>query len=152
MLLRDKNWLIIQFFTYCGCITNHSVWVEQIKKFYQRRKSQRTVTVSLIGNKIPLYGGGVDLMSKEGKPVAPVSLTLDFKVRARAYVLGRLVQPKFYKRVQCNVVMDPKKMNVPISLKKFCTYIWLKITKYEGRCNKETNKMTKIYRQVLASG
>ncbi|CAN4082918.1 unnamed protein product [Withania somnifera] len=94
-----------------------------MNKFYQRRKSQRTVTVTLIGSKIPLYGGGVDLSSKEGKPVAPVSLTLDFMVRARAYVLGRVVKPKFYKRVQCAAVMDPKKMNVPISLKKSCTYV-----------------------------
>lgn len=79
--------------------------------------------MTLIGNKIPLYGGGVDLMSKEGKPTAPVSLSLDFMVRARAYVLGRVVKPKFYKRVQCNLVMDPKKMNVAIKLKKSCTYI-----------------------------
>lgn len=97
--------------------------LEQINKFYQRRKSQRTVAVTLIGSKIPLYGGGVDLGSKEGKPIAPVSLNLDFMVRARAYVLGRVVKPKFYKKVQCSVVMDPKKMNVPTSLKKSCTYI-----------------------------
>ncbi|XP_016483491.1 uncharacterized protein LOC107804162 [Nicotiana tabacum] len=94
-----------------------------VKKFYQRRKSQRTVAVTLIGSKIPLYGGGADLISKEGKPVAAVSLVLDFKVRARAYVLGRVVKPKFYNTVQCSVVMDPKKMNVPISLQKSCTYL-----------------------------
>ncbi|GFY86492.1 hypothetical protein Acr_05g0001310 [Actinidia rufa] len=93
-----------------------------IKKFYQSRKSQRTLTVMMQGTRIPLYGGGVDLSSKDGIPTAPVPLTLSFMVRSRAYVLGKLVKPKFYKRVQCSVVLDPKKMNVAMSLKNSCTY------------------------------
>lgn len=79
------------------------------------------MTVTLIGNNIPLYGGGSDLKSKEGKPTAPVPLNLNFVVRARAYVLGKLVKPKFYRTIQCSVVLDPMKMNVALSLKK-CTY------------------------------
>lgn len=90
--------------------------------FYQSRKSQRTVTVTLMGGYIPLYGGSVDLSSNDGKLTAPVPLTLNFKVRARAYVLGKLVKPKFYKRIQCSTVLDPKNMNKAISLKKSCTY------------------------------
>uniref|UniRef100_A0A5B7BL83 Late embryogenesis abundant protein LEA-2 subgroup domain-containing protein n=1 Tax=Davidia involucrata TaxID=16924 RepID=A0A5B7BL83_DAVIN len=93
-----------------------------IKKFYQSRKSERTITVILEGTIIPLYGGGADLSSKDGSATAPVPLTLNFTIRARAYVLGKLVKPKFYRRVQCSVVMDPKKMNVAISLKNSCTY------------------------------
>lgn len=96
----------------------------QIKKFYQSRKSQRTITVTLMGGYIPLYGGSVDLSSNDGKLTAPVPLTLNFKVRARAYVLGKLVKPKFYKRIQCSTVLDPKNMNKAISLKKSCTYQW----------------------------
>ncbi|KAA8547106.1 hypothetical protein F0562_003535 [Nyssa sinensis] len=92
-----------------------------IKEFYQSRKNQRTITVTLEGSTIPLYGGGSDLSSKDGAATAPVPLTLDFTIRARAYVLGKLVKPKFYRRVQCSVVMDPKKMNVAISLKNSCT-------------------------------
>lgn len=92
-----------------------------MKRFYQSRNSQKTVTVMLIGSNIPLYGGGADLGSVGGKPIAPVALNLNFTVRARAYILGRLVKPKFHKRVQCSVVMDPKKMNVLIPLKN-CTY------------------------------
>ncbi|XP_042040852.1 uncharacterized protein LOC121786310 [Salvia splendens] len=93
-----------------------------IKKFYQSRSSQRTVSVMVRGSSIPLYGGGADLGSKEGKPLMPVPLAMNFTVRARAYILGHLVKPKFYKRVQCAVVLDPKKMNVAISLKNSCTY------------------------------
>lgn len=93
-----------------------------INKFYQSRKSQRTLTVTLRGSGIPLYGGGADLTSKDGKPTVRVPLTLRFKLRARAYVLGRLVKPKFYKRVQCSVDLDPKRMNVAVKFHNSCTY------------------------------
>ncbi|GFS34224.1 hypothetical protein Acr_00g0032750 [Actinidia rufa] len=91
-----------------------------INKFYQSRKSQRTLTVMMQGTRVPLYGGGVDLSSKDGIPTAPVPLTLSFMVRSRAYVLGKLVKPNFKKRVQCSAVLDPKKMNVAMSLKNSC--------------------------------
>lgn len=91
-------------------------------KFYQSRKSQRSVRVMVKGSNIPLYGGGANLNSVNGKPVDPVPLTLSVMVRSRAYVLGKLVKPKFYKKIECTVLMDPKKMGVPISLVKNCTY------------------------------
>lgn len=95
----------------------------QVNNFYQSRKSQRTVSVTLLGLDIPLYGGGSDLGSSNSTPTAPVPLTLNFTVQARAYVLGKLVKPKFNKEVQCTVVMDPKKMNTAISFNKTsCTY------------------------------
>ncbi|KAF5736156.1 hypothetical protein HS088_TW14G00291 [Tripterygium wilfordii] len=94
-----------------------------IRKFYQSRKSQRSITVTVQGSGVPLYGGGAILSSLNGVPVQPVPLTLNFMVRSRAYVLGKLVKPKFYKRVQCSVFMDPKKMNVALSLKNNCTYV-----------------------------
>ncbi|KAI4314974.1 hypothetical protein L6164_027828 [Bauhinia variegata] len=92
-----------------------------VEKFYQSRKSQRSIRVAVKGNGIPLYGGGASLNSLNGAPVEAVPLTLSLKVRSKAYVLGKLVKPKFYEKVNCSVVMDPKKMNVPISLNK-CTY------------------------------
>lgn len=91
-------------------------------KFYQSRKSQRSVRVMVKGSNIPLYGGGANLNSVNGKPVDSVPLTLSVMVRSRAYVLGKLVKPKFYKKIECTVLMDPKKMGVPISLVKNCTY------------------------------
>lgn len=94
----------------------------QIHKFYQSRKSQRSLIVTMKGSNIPLYGGGASLGSVNGAPIEPVPLTLSLMVRSRAYVLGRLVKPKFYKRVECGVIIDPKKMNVNMSLKNKCSY------------------------------
>ncbi|XP_059636993.1 uncharacterized protein LOC132279078 [Cornus florida] len=94
-----------------------------MKKFYQSRKSQRSVAVSVIGNKIPLYGSGASLSSSTGTHLTvPVPLNLSFTVRSRAYVLGKLVKPKFYKKIDCSIVFDSKKLNKPISLKNSCTY------------------------------
>ncbi|XP_057527443.1 uncharacterized protein LOC130806399 [Amaranthus tricolor] len=96
-----------------------------LKKFYQSRKSQKTVSVQIFGDKIPLYGSGQTLVgTSTGVPTAPVNMTLSFTVRSRAYVLGQLVKPKFYKTINCNVVYDPNptKKSHPINLKKACTY------------------------------
>ncbi|XP_054810768.1 uncharacterized protein LOC129312171 [Prosopis cineraria] len=93
-----------------------------IAKFYQSRKSQRSMRVTLIGSGIPLYGGGASLSSVKGAPAESVALKLRFVVRWRAKVLGELVKPKFYKKVECMVDMDPKKMNRGISLKNKCSY------------------------------
>ncbi|XP_041004565.1 uncharacterized protein LOC121249822 [Juglans microcarpa x Juglans regia] len=93
-----------------------------VHKFYQSRKSQRSVSVILKGSNIPLYGGGASLSSLNGAPIRPVPLTLKFMVRSKAYVLGKLVKPRFYKRVECSVIMDPKKMSKAISLKNKCTH------------------------------
>ncbi|OAY50949.1 uncharacterized protein LOC110615028 [Manihot esculenta] len=93
-----------------------------LKKFYQSRKSQRSVAISVMSNKIPLYGSGASLSSSTGTTTLPVPLKLNFVVRSRAYVLGKLVKPKFNKRIECDVTFDLKKLNVPISLKKSCTY------------------------------
>ncbi|XP_068659132.1 NDR1/HIN1-like protein 1 [Aristolochia californica] len=96
----------------------------QMKNFYQSRKSHRSMTVVVIGSKIPLYGGGASLTTPNGNPKTntPVPLALSFMVRSRAYVLGKLVKPKFYINVQCSVILDQKKMNQPVSLKNSCKY------------------------------
>jgi hypothetical protein len=94
----------------------------QMKKFYQSRRSQRLVSVAVMGSKIPLYGSGASLSSTTGMPSLPVPLKLKFEIRSRAYVLGKLVKPKYYKKVQCSVIFDPKKINVSVSLKKSCKY------------------------------
>ncbi|WVZ85658.1 hypothetical protein U9M48_032555 [Paspalum notatum var. saurae] len=106
-----------------------------IKYFYQARKSQRSLTVSVVGDKVPLYGGGSSLSStpttlpppkKKAPPVVvpppPVPLQLAVRVRARAFVLGRLVKPKFYSEASCSVTMDQTKLGKPVSLAKACTY------------------------------
>lgn len=108
--------------------------VLQIKKFYQSRKSQRTVTVVVTGDTVPLYGSGAGLSSSTGTTTVPVALNLNFVVRSRANVLGKLVKTKFYRKIQCSVAYDPKKINVPISLKNSCTYDWLQSTKNKNWC------------------
>ncbi|XP_062159316.1 uncharacterized protein LOC133866712 [Alnus glutinosa] len=90
-----------------------------VKKFHQKRKSQTTVTVAVIGDQIPLYGAS--LSSSAGTATPPVPLKLNFVIRSRANVLGNLVKPKFYKEIDCSVTYEPKKLNVAISLKN-CTY------------------------------
>lgn len=76
-----------------------------------------------MGNKVPLYGSGQGLKSQKGIPTAPVPLTLSFVVRSRGYVLGKLVKPKFYHKVECSVAYDPNKINVPMSLKNNCKFL-----------------------------
>ncbi|XP_062101642.1 uncharacterized protein LOC133807371 [Humulus lupulus] len=93
-----------------------------IKKFYQSRKSQRSLSIPIMGTKIPLYGSGASLSSSTGTTTLPVKLKLYFVVRSRAYVLGKLVKPRFNKHIQCNVTYDPKRLNVAIQLKNHCTY------------------------------
>ena len=52
--------------------------------------------MAVMGNKIPLYGSGASLSNSTGMPTVPVPLKLSFDIRSRAYVLGRLVKPKYY--------------------------------------------------------
>lgn len=78
--------------------------------------------MTMEGSSIPVYGGGSELSSVGGAPTQPVPLTLRLLVHSRAYVLGKLVNPMFHKKIVCSVVMDAKKMSVSVSLKGKCTY------------------------------
>ncbi|WJX25609.1 hypothetical protein P8452_14635 [Trifolium repens] len=93
-----------------------------MKEFHQSRKSHRLVSVAIMGSKVPLYGSGASLSSTTGIPTLPVPLNLNFVMRSRANVLGKLVKPKYYKRIHCSITLDPKKIGALISLKKSCTY------------------------------
>ncbi|URD88806.1 Nicotinate phosphoribosyltransferase (NAPRTase) family [Musa troglodytarum] len=93
-----------------------------MNNFYQSRKSKRELRVAVKGHQVPLYGGGSSLSSSEGKTSGPVGMTLSFTARSRAYVLGKLVKPKFYSNVQCSVTMDQTKLGTPVSLKNSCRY------------------------------
>ncbi|URE08444.1 Late embryogenesis abundant protein [Musa troglodytarum] len=84
-----------------------------MNNFYQPRKSQRNVEVVVLEKKVPLYGG------KPGS-VATIPLNLSFMVKSRAYVLGKLVKPKFEIGVRCKVAMNPAKLDTRVSLKNSC--------------------------------
>ncbi|WOL17039.1 hypothetical protein Cni_G25828 [Canna indica] len=75
---------------------------------------------NVMSDKQQLYGGGSGLSSKQSS--APVNLMLSITVRSRAFVLGKLVKPKFYNRVQCAVAMDQTKLKTPASLKRTCQF------------------------------
>ncbi|KAI4326093.1 hypothetical protein MLD38_031440 [Melastoma candidum] len=93
-----------------------------IDKFYQSRRSGRSIGVTLVGKTIPLYGGGSNLRSVNGVPTQPVPLALTFLVSSRGYVLGKLVKTTFHVRVACDITMDPNNMNVAIPLTQKCVY------------------------------
>ncbi|KAK8948087.1 hypothetical protein KSP40_PGU006508 [Platanthera guangdongensis] len=97
-----------------------------VNEFYQSRKSQRNLNVVVSGSRIPLYGGAASITapaagkSNAATEAPPVPLSLSFTVRSTAYVLGRLVKPKFYNRVHCTVAMDQSKLNMPAFVEQFC--------------------------------
>ncbi|XP_045792677.1 uncharacterized protein LOC123887401 [Trifolium pratense] len=93
-----------------------------MKEFHQSRKSHRLVSVAIMGSKVPLYGSGASLSSTTGMPTLPVPLNLNFVMRSRANVLGKLVKPKYYKRIHCSITLDPKKLGAQVPLKNSCTY------------------------------
>lgn len=88
----------------------------QLKKYYQPRKSRRIVTVNLEGSKVPLYGAGVTNIGGE------VPLVLEFEIRSRGNVVGKLVRVKHRRQVSCPLVMDSSS-NKAIKFKNdSCTY------------------------------
>ncbi|KAJ9189484.1 hypothetical protein P3X46_000769 [Hevea brasiliensis] len=95
----------------------------QMKKFTQSRKSQRRVITVVQASEIPLYGG-VPLLAnaKDHVEKIAVPLNLTFVVRSRAYILGRLVKSKFYKRIRCPVTLHGNKLGKPINLTASCVY------------------------------
>uniref|UniRef100_J3LXY5 Uncharacterized protein n=1 Tax=Oryza brachyantha TaxID=4533 RepID=J3LXY5_ORYBR len=96
-----------------------------VKYFYQPRKSSRHLAVEVLGDKVPLYGGGSGLSSTpvKGAPPAPVPLQLTVRFRSRAFVLGKLVKPKFRTDVQCSVKLDMAKLGKAVSLNKACSLV-----------------------------
>ncbi|GAB4852595.1 hypothetical protein Ancab_016809 [Ancistrocladus abbreviatus] len=60
----------------------------QLQKYYQPKRSWRTVTVRVEGNMIPLYGAGTDFAAAEKADGVP--LKLDFVIRSEGDVVGNL--------------------------------------------------------------
>ncbi|CAI9769779.1 unnamed protein product [Fraxinus pennsylvanica] len=96
-----------------------------MKNFYQSRKSQRTVIALIQGYQVPLYGGIPVLNGAKGhlESVA-VPLNLTFIMRSRAYILGRLVNPKFYRSILCEVTLRSNHLGKPVNLTRSgsCVY------------------------------
>lgn len=92
----------------------------QVRRYYQPRKSQRTVTAVIHGEKVPLYGagGGLTLSTSAGGGAVP--LTLDFDLTSRGYVIGRLVRVTHRAHVTCPVVVDARRTKPVRFSKKAC--------------------------------
>ncbi|KAK4401343.1 hypothetical protein Sango_0875000 [Sesamum angolense] len=96
-----------------------------MRKLYQSRRSDSKVIAVVEGHQVPLYGGIPVLNSAKGNPESmSVPLNLTFVVRSRAYILGRLVKPKFYLSILCGVTMRGNHLGKPLNLTKSqsCVY------------------------------
>ncbi|GLT76194.1 hypothetical protein SLA2020_478680 [Shorea laevis] len=93
----------------------------QLKKYYQPRKSRRTVSVILEGKKVPLYGAGSSLtVSPTG---VEVPLKLKFEIRSRGNVVGQLVRTRHRKQISCPMVIDSTSTKAIKFKKNSCTYM-----------------------------
>ncbi|KAH1048044.1 hypothetical protein J1N35_038828 [Gossypium stocksii] len=93
----------------------------QLKKYYQPRKSRRTVSVVLEGKKVPLYGAGSSLTFTQNG-AAEIPLVLKFEVRSRGNVVGKLVRTKHRKQISCPLVIDSTKTKLIKFKKTTCAY------------------------------
>lgn len=93
----------------------------QLKKYYQPRKSRRIAIVNLEATKVPLYGAGSSLTPLSNNAFE-VPLTLQFEIRSKGEVVGKLVTTKHRKQISCSLVIRST-VNKPIRFKKnSCTY------------------------------
>ncbi|KAL5975918.1 hypothetical protein ACLOJK_020247 [Asimina triloba] len=91
-----------------------------LKKYYQPRKSHRTMSVIMEGTKVPLYGAGAGLaVSQNG---GSVPLILDFDVRSRGNVVGKLVRVGHHRHISCLVTVDTSKTKSMKISHNSCTY------------------------------
>ncbi|KAK6118670.1 hypothetical protein DH2020_047583 [Rehmannia glutinosa] len=96
-----------------------------IKKFYQSRKSDSKVIAVVQGQQVPLYGGmPLFIGAKDHLEGMSVPLNLTFVMRSRAYILGRLVKTKFYRRILCEVTLRGNHLGKPLNLteSESCVY------------------------------
>lgn len=76
-----------------------------MKKYYQPRRSSRTISVNLDGRRIPLYGAGATL--DDG---TEVPLKLNTEIQSLGYLIGKLVKTKQQRHISCSLVIDAKEM------------------------------------------
>ncbi|GFZ11791.1 late embryogenesis abundant protein, group 2 [Actinidia rufa] len=93
----------------------------QLKKYYQPRKSHRIAVVNIQGTKVPMYGAGSSLSTSTNN-IVQVPLTLQFEIRSRGNVVGKLVRTNHRVQVSCPLVIDSTNTK-PMKFKKdVCSY------------------------------
>ncbi|KAF6149450.1 hypothetical protein GIB67_016988 [Kingdonia uniflora] len=92
----------------------------QFSKYYQPRKSKKTLYVILEGIKVPLYGAGRNLVVSES--IGNIPLKLEFEIQSRGNVLG--MHPKFrnHKHISCPVLIDADNIKVIHFKDDFCIF------------------------------
>ncbi|GAA0146258.1 hypothetical protein LIER_06259 [Lithospermum erythrorhizon] len=95
----------------------------QLKKYFQPRKSHRIISVNLQGTKVPLYGAGSALADSTSiNNGVQIPLKLEFEVRSRGEVVGKLVRTTHKKKISCSLVLDSTRTK-PIKFNKdACVY------------------------------
>ncbi|KAJ4822605.1 hypothetical protein Tsubulata_021934 [Turnera subulata] len=91
-----------------------------LKRYYQQRKSHRTVFVNLKGTKVPLYGAGASFANSDDNGGVPMSLV--FEVRSRGNIVGKLVKSRHRKRVSCSVSISSHGNGSFKFMKDSCTF------------------------------
>ncbi|KAL5563755.1 hypothetical protein UlMin_033502 [Ulmus minor] len=90
-------------------------------KYYQPRKSHRTVSVNLQGTKVPLYGAGASFAVLDSVEDG-VPMKLVFEVKSKGHVVGKLVKSTHRRRISCSLDIDSGKTK-PIKFKHdSCAY------------------------------
>ncbi|KAJ0755479.1 putative Late embryogenesis abundant protein [Helianthus annuus] len=93
----------------------------QLKKYYQQRKSRRTAIVNFEASKVPLYGAGSSLVVADNG-VFEIPLRLEFEIRSKGEVVGKLVTTKHRRQISCNMTL-PSNTIKPIRFRKSsCIY------------------------------
>lgn len=102
-----------------------SLWF-QLKRYYQPRKSHRSFSLILHGEKVPLYGAGasLSLSSTDSALVSAVPLTLDFELRSRGYVIGKLVKVSHKQHFGCSLTVDYRKSKPIKFSRSSCSFDW----------------------------
>ncbi|XP_071740723.1 uncharacterized protein [Rutidosis leptorrhynchoides] len=76
----------------------------QSVKYYQPKKSRKTMLVNVEGHKVPLYGAGTGLVMANNKGSVPLKLV--FEIHSQANLVGRLVKAKHRHQVLCVMKID----------------------------------------------
>lgn len=93
----------------------------QLKKYYQQRKSRRTAIVSLQATKVPLYGAGSSLVVSD-TGVFEIPLMLEFEIRSKGEVVGKLVTTKHRRQISCTLILKSNIIKPMKFEKSSCTY------------------------------
>ncbi|KZV26085.1 hypothetical protein F511_06011 [Dorcoceras hygrometricum] len=102
----------------CVCVEKKQKRRKMI--YFQPRKSRRTVKVHIEGTKVPLYGAGLNLQVASNNAVQ-VPLTLNFTIKSRGDVVGKLVRTNHRKIISCPLKIDSNSTKI-IEFKNSCNY------------------------------